>query len=118
MTDGKESIHPRQSKEFSNQLCLQYGLSITETKADPNRIPAWKEKLRCDIKRAMELCYDREQFIRCMEAWGYGVKWEEAHHLHHPGEYALPGQQAQLLWQRQGHLSKGGRPNQKRLFYH
>ena len=79
MTDGKESIHPRQSKEFSNQLCLQYGLSITETKADPNRIPAWKEKLRCDIKRAMELCYDREQFIRCMEAWGYGVKWEEGH---------------------------------------
>lgn len=67
----------RQAKEFSNQLCLQYGLSVTETKADPSRIPAWKKKLRKDIKRAMELCCDREQFIRCMEAWGYGVKWEE-----------------------------------------
>lgn len=21
----------------------------------------------------------REQFIRCMEAWGYGVKWAEGH---------------------------------------
>ena len=69
----------QQVKEFSNQLCLQYGLSITETKADPNRIPAWKKRLRKDIKRAMELCCDREQFIRCMEAWGYGVKWEEGH---------------------------------------
>ena len=69
----------QQAKEFSNQLCLQYGLSITETKADPNRIPAWKKRLRKDIKRAMELCCDREQFIRCMEAWGYGVKWEEGH---------------------------------------
>ena len=35
----------QQVKEFSNQLCLQYGLSITETKADPNRIPAWKKRL-------------------------------------------------------------------------
>lgn len=37
------------------------------------------ELRRQDIKQAMELCYDREQFIRCMEAWGYGVKWEEGH---------------------------------------
>lgn len=36
----------QQAKEFSNQLCLQYGLSITETKADPHKIPAWKKKLR------------------------------------------------------------------------
>ncbi len=69
----------RQAKEFSNQLCLQYGLSVTETKADPHRIPAWKKKLQKDIKKAMELSYDREQFINCMEAWGYGVKWEDGH---------------------------------------
>lgn len=69
----------QQAKEFSNQLCLQYGLSVTETKAAPNRIPAWKKKLRQDIKRAMEMCYDQEQFIHYMEAWGYGVKWEEGH---------------------------------------
>lgn len=69
----------QQAKEFSNQLCLQYELSVTETKADPNRIPAWKKRLRQDIKQATELCYDREQFIRCMEAWGYSVRWEEGH---------------------------------------
>ena len=48
-------------------------------KADLHRIPAWKKRLRQDIKQAMELCYDREQFIRCMEAWGYDVKWEDGH---------------------------------------
>lgn len=75
-----QSAHEmQQAKEFSNQLCLQYGLSITEAKADPNRIPTWKKRLRKDIKRAMEQCYDREQFIRCMEAWGYSVKWEEGY---------------------------------------
>lgn len=31
----------RLAKEYSNQLCLQYGLSITETEADPFHIPAW-----------------------------------------------------------------------------
>jgi len=69
----------QQAKEFSNRLCQQYGLSVTETKADPHKIPEWKKKLRRDIKRAMELCYDREEFISCMEAWGYGVKWEDGH---------------------------------------
>ena len=38
-----QSAHEmRMAKEYSNQLCLQYGLSVTETKADPFRIPAWK----------------------------------------------------------------------------
>lgn len=72
-----QSAHEmRMAKEYSNQLCLQYGLSITETKADPFRIPAWKKRLRKAIKAAMEQSYDREDFIACMEAWGYGVKWE------------------------------------------
>ena len=72
-----QSAHEmRMAKEYSNQLCLQYGLSITETKADPVRIPAWKKRLRKAIKAAMEQSYDREDFIACMEAWGYGVKWE------------------------------------------
>ena len=45
----------------------------------------------------LELYYDREQFIRCMEAWGGGRRQmgggAQAHHLYHSGEYALPGQQ-------------------------
>ena len=64
------------AKEFSNQLCLQYGLSITETKADRNRIPAWKKKLRDDIRKAMAQSYDTLDFVWYMESWGYKVKWE------------------------------------------
>jgi hypothetical protein len=66
----------RQAKEFSNELCLKYDLSITEAKASKFEIPVWKKKLRHSIKKAMELSYDREDFIRCMEIWGYKVKWE------------------------------------------
>ena len=64
------------AKEFSNQLCLQYGLSITETKADRNRIPAWTKKLRDDIRKAMAQSYDTLDFVWYMESWGYKVKWE------------------------------------------
>ena len=67
----------RQAKEFSNELCRQYGLSITETKADPFRVPKWKDKLRRDVRSAMERSDTREQFIARMEELGYGVKWED-----------------------------------------
>ena len=69
----------RQAKEFSNELCRQYGLSVTETKADPFRVPQWKEKLRRDIRFSMEQSNTREQFIARMEELGYGVKWEDGH---------------------------------------
>ena len=69
----------RQAKEFSNELCQQYGLSITETKADPFRVPKWKDKLRRDVRSAMEHSDTREQFIARMEELGYGVKWEDGH---------------------------------------
>ena len=69
----------RQAKEFSNELCRQYGLSVTEVKADPFRVPKWKEKLREDIRWAMERSRTREQFIARMAALGYGVKWETGH---------------------------------------
>ena len=68
-----------QVKEFSNELCRRYGLSVTEVKADPFRVPKWKKKLVSDIKRAMERCRSREEFIRMMKSWGYGVKWEDGH---------------------------------------
>ena len=53
----------QQAKEYSNQLCREYGLSFTESKADPFRIPAWKKRLRRTIKEAMENCATREEFI-------------------------------------------------------
>lgn len=64
------------AKEFSNQLCLEYGLSITESKADRKRILDWKKKLRDDIRKAMALGYDTLDFVCYMEEWGYKVKWE------------------------------------------
>lgn len=69
----------RQAKEFSNELCQQYDLSITETKADPFRVPKWKDKLRRDVRSSMEQSDTREQFIARMEELGYGVKWEDGH---------------------------------------
>ena len=63
-------------KEFSNELCRKYGLSITETKADPFKIPKWKDALKAAIRQAMEHSSTREEFIAEMESMGYGVKWE------------------------------------------
>ena len=67
----------QQVKEFSNRLCREYGLSITETRADPFRIPRWKYDLRRAIKWSMEQSRDREDFIYNMEQMGYEVKWED-----------------------------------------
>lgn len=69
----------KQAKEFNNQLCLQYGLSVTETKADRNQIPKWKKKLRDDIKRSMKQSRNQQEFISKMEKLGYQVKWEADH---------------------------------------
>lgn len=63
-------------KEYLNQLCLEYGLSTTEAKADRKRVPKWKQNLRNAIRAAMEQTRTREEFIEVMSAWGYGVKWE------------------------------------------
>lgn len=65
-----------QAKEYSNQLCRERGLSVTEVKADPFRIPRWKRKLRQNIRLAMENSHTREEFIHRMEAMGYRIKWE------------------------------------------
>lgn len=69
----------KQAKEFNNQLCLQYGLSITETKADRNQIPKWKKKLCSDIKKAMKQSRSQQEFISQMRKLGYQVKWEADH---------------------------------------
>ena len=66
----------QQAKEYSNQLCREYGLSFTESKADPFRIPAWKKRLCRTIKEAMENCATREEFIAFMAEYGYKARWE------------------------------------------
>ena len=66
----------QQAKEFSNQLCREYGLSVTESKADPFHIPKWKKCLRNTIKEAMENCANRQEFIEFLLEYGYQVQWE------------------------------------------
>ncbi len=66
----------QQAKEYGSQLCREYGLSFTESKADPFRIPAWKKRLCRTIKEAMENCATREEFIAFMAEYGYKVRWE------------------------------------------
>ena len=66
-------------KEFSNKLCLEYGLSQTEVKSDWKEMPKWKSKLRNDAYYAAKVSRTKEEFIRFMESRGYKVKWEDGH---------------------------------------
>ena len=52
----------QQAKEYSNQLCREYGLSFTESKADPFRIPAWKKRLCRTITTGFLCGCNDEQF--------------------------------------------------------
>lgn len=63
------------AKEFSNELCLRHGLSITEVKANPYEQPLWKKKLKKTIKYCMGISYTQEDFIHNMGLLGYGVDW-------------------------------------------
>ena len=66
----------QQVKDYCNQLCREYGLSVTESKADPFRIPTWKRRLTDHIKDAMEQSRTQQEFVAYMSAYGYDVKWE------------------------------------------
>ena len=66
----------QQVKDYCNQLCREYGLSVTESKADPFRIPTWKRRLTDHIKEAMEQSCTQQEFVAYMNAYGYDVKWE------------------------------------------
>jgi len=60
-------------KEFSNKLCLEYGLSQTEVKSDWKEMLKWKSKLRNDAYYAAKVSRTKEEFIRFMESRGYGT---------------------------------------------
>ena len=53
-------------KEFSNKLCLEYGLSQTEEKSNWKEMPKWKAKLRNDAYYAAKVSRTKEEFIKLM----------------------------------------------------
>lgn len=62
-------------KEFSNKLCSEYGLSITESKT--KKWQPWKEKLKDNALEALNYSSSKEEFIDLMEDNGYEIKWED-----------------------------------------
>lgn len=84
---NKESL--TQLMEASDELCLQYGLSVVKPKQKKERTmsdreyraydkgQSWKLNLEVNIDECMTLARDREHFIRLMEYSGYEVRWED-----------------------------------------
>lgn len=66
-------------KEYSNQLCLEYGLSVTEVKSKGGKREKWKRDLVQTALYAMAVSSCKEEFIAYLEEHGYRVKWEEDH---------------------------------------
>lgn len=62
-------------KEFSNTLCKEYGLSVTESKTRKRQ--RWKENLKKDVIDALSWASSKEEFIDLMNEEGYQVKWED-----------------------------------------
>ena len=83
----------QQVKDYCNQLCREYGLSVTESKADPFRIPTWKRRLTDHIKEAMEQSRTQQEFGAYMNA--YAVRLHRYIH----------GAAAGLLYKGQGQRS-------------
>ena len=67
------------AKEFSNRLCMEYGLSQTEAKSDWRDMPKWKKELREAAWYAARRSRSKEEFIDIMENDGYEVKWEKGY---------------------------------------
>lgn len=66
-------------KEYSNQLCREYGLSETETKSAFGAMPKWKQLLRNKAYTVANRTRTKEEFIFEMEMHGYKVDWQEGH---------------------------------------
>ena len=66
-------------KTFSNKLCAEYGLTVTEEKCSYDDIPAWKKRLVQTALRAMEETYTKDAFIDYMRMHGYRVRWDDDH---------------------------------------
>lgn len=66
-----------QFKEYSNQLCREYGLSIIEVKTKNKRNAEWKRQLIKTAQFAILFSATKEEFIEQMREHGYGVRWED-----------------------------------------
>ncbi len=66
-----------QAKEYSNKICEEYGLSLTEAKATRYNIPKWKRKLKSKLEYAMKNSSSKEEFIYLLEQSGVTVNWQE-----------------------------------------
>ena len=66
-----------QVKEYSNQLCQEYGLSVTESKTNNTRNSLWKRQLIETASYAIGWSVTKEDFIEYMREHGYDVKWED-----------------------------------------
>lgn len=64
-------------KQYSNELCMQYGLSVTEVKSRYKNNPKWKRELVETALYAMENTYTKEAFIQEMYFHGYRVRWDD-----------------------------------------
>lgn len=64
-------------KAYSNKLCQEYGLSITEEKCSYGKWTEWKKLLRRFALYAISNSNTKEEFIACMREHGYNVKWED-----------------------------------------
>ena len=66
-------------KAYSNRLCREYGLSVTEEKSSFGKMPKWKQELRNLAYRVACRTRSREEFIYEMEMHGYTVDWREGY---------------------------------------
>ena len=66
-----------QAKEYSNQLCRELGLSVTEVKTKNPRHAKWKRDLLQVAEYALGHSATKEEFIEYMREHGYKVKWED-----------------------------------------
>ena len=64
-------------KAYSNKICKEYGLSITEEKCRYKKWAEWKKQLRTYALYAMRNSETKEDFIQIMREHGYKVKWED-----------------------------------------
>lgn len=64
-------------KAYSNKICKEYGLSITEEKCRYKKWAEWKKQLRTCALYAMQNSETKEDFMQIMIEHGYKVKWED-----------------------------------------
>lgn len=68
-----------QAKEYSNKLCQEYGLSLTEAKATRYNMPKWKRVLKKKLDYAIKHSSSKAEFIYLLERLGVTVNWQDDH---------------------------------------